>query len=70
MSATATSLHIDRSRLLGRIDELARIGALPVEGREGGSSRLALTEADGAGRDLVTSWMRDLGLRVDIDGIG
>ena len=29
-----------------------------------------VTDADGAGRDLVTTWMRDLGLRVDIDGIG
>jgi len=65
-----TSLRVDRSRLLGRIDDLAQIGPLPVEGREGGSSRLALTDADGAGRDLVTSWMRDLGLRVDIDGVG
>jgi len=70
MTVTATSLRIDRSRLLTRIDELAQIGALPVEGREGGSSRLALTDADRAGRDLVTSWMADLGLRVDIDGIG
>ena len=69
-AATATSLRIDRSRLLARIDELAQIGALPVEGGEGGSSRLALTDADGAGRDLVTSWMADLGLRVDIDGVG
>jgi len=69
-AATATSLRIDRSRLLARIDELAQIGALPVDGGEGGSSRLALTDADGAGRDLVTSWMADLGLRVDIDGVG
>ncbi len=71
MSAPATtSLRIDRSRLLARIDELAQIGALAVDGHEGGSSRLALTDADGAGRDLVTSWMADLGLRVDIDGVG
>ncbi len=69
-SATARSLRIDRARLLARIEELAQVGALPVEGHEGGSSRLALTDADGAGRDLVSSWMRDLGLRIDIDGVG
>ena len=66
MKATGSGLRIDRSRLLSRLDALADVGA--IEG--GGVSRLALTEADGAGRDLVVSWMRDLGLRVDVDGIG
>jgi N-carbamoyl-L-amino-acid hydrolase len=31
---------------------------------------LALTDADRDGRDLVVTWMHDLGLRVDIDGVG
>jgi N-carbamoyl-L-amino-acid hydrolase len=31
---------------------------------------LALTDEDRAGRDLVRSWMVDLGLRVQVDGIG
>ena len=66
MSAATTQLRIDRTRLLARLDALAEIGA--IDG--GGVCRLALTEADGAGRDLVVSWMRDLGLRVDVDGIG
>ena len=57
---------VDRSRLLDRIAALAEIG--PIDG--GGSCRLALTDADRDGRDLVVSWMRDLGLRVDVDGIG
>ena len=57
---------IDTARLLDRLGVLAEIGA--IEG--GGCSRLALTAEDGAGRDLVVTWMRDLGLRVDIDGIG
>ncbi|HYG86759.1 MAG TPA: Zn-dependent hydrolase [Azospirillum sp.] len=59
-------LRIDLSRLMGRLDVLARVGA--IEG--GGVCRLALTEADKAGRDLVTGWMRDLGLSVTVDGIG
>ncbi|MGA0878338.1 MAG: M20 family metallo-hydrolase, partial [Ilumatobacteraceae bacterium] len=32
--------------------------------------RLALTDADRDGRDLVLTWMRDLGLDITIDGIG
>jgi len=45
---------------------MGEIGA--IEG--GGCARLALTDADREGRDLVVSWMSDLGLRVDVDGIG
>ncbi|MFQ5556043.1 MAG: hydantoinase/carbamoylase family amidase [Acidimicrobiales bacterium] len=59
-------LHVDGDRLLRRLTELAEIG--PIAG--GGVSRLALTEADRQGRDLVVAWMRDLGLDVSIDGIG
>ncbi|MGB1631378.1 MAG: M20 family metallo-hydrolase, partial [Acidimicrobiales bacterium] len=33
-------------------------------------ARLALTDEDRAGRDLVVSWMHDLELNVTIDGIG
>jgi N-carbamoyl-L-amino-acid hydrolase len=58
--------RIDADRLLGRLDELARIG--PIDG--GGSCRLALTDDDRLGRDLVVTWMRDLGLRVSIDSVG
>jgi N-carbamoyl-L-amino-acid hydrolase len=53
-------------RLRGRLDALAEVGA--IDG--GGCARLALTDADQQGRDLVVMWMRDLGLRVDIDEIG
>ena len=66
MTVATERLRIDRSRLLGRLDALGQVGA--IDG--GGVCRLALTEADGAGRDLVVSWMHDLGLRVDVDGIG
>ena len=35
-----------------------------------GSCRLALTDEDREGRDLVVTWMKDLGLEISIDGIG
>ncbi len=67
VNAVSTGLSIDRRRLLDRIGELAAIGA--IEGTEG-CSRLALTDEDRAGRDLVRSWMIDLGLDVRVDAIG
>jgi N-carbamoyl-L-amino-acid hydrolase len=45
---------------------LGGIGALDG----GGVSRLALTDADKEGRDLVVSWMKALGLEIAIDPIG
>lgn len=45
---------------------LAEVGA--IDG--GGVCRLALTDEDKAGRDLVVQWMHDLGLEVRIDAIG
>ncbi|MEZ5590402.1 MAG: Zn-dependent hydrolase [Gammaproteobacteria bacterium] len=60
------NLRINTQRLLDRIQALGKIGAL--EG--GGVCRLALSDDDKAGRDLVISWMRELGLRISIDGIG
>ena len=59
-------LRIDEKRLLGALDELARIGA--IDG--GGCARLALTDEDKAGRDLVVGWMKAAGLDVRIDAIG
>jgi beta-ureidopropionase / N-carbamoyl-L-amino-acid hydrolase len=61
-----TSPRIDLDRLLGRFETFNRIGALPG----GGVCRLALTDEDRAGRDLLVRWMRDLGLTVSIDAIG
>jgi N-carbamoyl-L-amino-acid hydrolase len=60
------SLRIDLDRLLARLGALAEVGAIAG----GGVSRLALTDADKAGRDLVVSWMEGLGLAVTIDRIG
>src|SRR5258708_9694346 len=62
----ASDLRISFSRLRPRLDALAELGA--IDG--GGSCRLALTDADKEGRDLVVTWMRDLGLRITTDGIG
>ncbi|CAN5878525.1 Zn-dependent hydrolase [soil metagenome] len=59
-------LRIDEARLLGSLDELAAIGA--IEG--GGCARLALTDEDKVGRDLVIGWMKAAGLDLRIDAIG
>lgn len=60
------SPRIHRDRLLGRLDTFNRIGALPG----GGNCRLALSDEDRAGRDLLVRWMREAGLAVTIDAIG
>lgn len=59
-------VRVDGDRLQARLDALGEIGA--IDG--GGSCRLALTDDDRDGRDLVVSWMRDLGLDVRIDAVG
>jgi beta-ureidopropionase / N-carbamoyl-L-amino-acid hydrolase len=63
---TVGELSISWPRLRRRLDELGAIGSTG----DGGCARLALTDADRDGRDLVVSWMRELGLRVDVDGVG
>lgn len=60
------ALRINLDRLLGRIDQLAEIGA--IEG--GGVCRIALSDEDRRGRDLVVGWMQELGLEISIDRIG
>jgi len=60
------NLRINGARLSSRLQRLAEQGARP----DGGVCRLALTDADKAGRDLVVGWMRELGLEVSIDGVG
>ncbi len=66
LEAGREAVRIDGARLLRRIADLAQVGA--IEG--GGVCRLALTDADRQGRDLVVQWMRELGLTVTVDGIG
>lgn len=66
MNPGRANLRINLHRLLGRIDELAHVGA--IEG--GGVCRLALTDEDKTGRDRVVAWMEELGLEVSVDRIG
>ena len=65
-SETIDDIHINNNRLLKRIEELGRIGALDG----GGVCRLALTEEDRQGRDLVVKWMQALDLQTSVDRIG
>jgi len=66
MKTSTAALRIDGQRLWGALMELAAIGATP----KGGVCRLALTELDKQGRDLVTRWAREAGMTVTIDRIG
>ena len=61
-----TNLRVDGARLLARLEALARIG----DTGDGGARRLALSDADKGGRDLLVAWLRELGLAVHIDTIG
>lgn len=64
--STEVTPRINGDRLLQRLFALAEIGAID----NGGCARLALTDDDKAGRDLVVSWMQELGLHIAIDAIG
>ena len=66
LTSRSTDLSSDVGRLQNRIKELGRVGAIT----SGGVSRLALTNEDRDGRDLVVRWMRDLGLSIQVDRIG
>ena len=60
------AIQINGQRLWQSLMDLARIGAT----ERGGNCRLALTELDGQGRDLVVGWMKQAGLSVSVDRIG
>jgi len=59
-------LRINGKRLWNSLMELARIGATD----KGGVKRLALTDLDRQGRDLVVQWAKAEGLAVTVDAIG
>lgn len=65
-----SDLRVDVHRLVGRLDALGEIGAVLGPNGERGCARLALTDADRDGRDLVVGWMRDLGLSITVDAVG
>jgi len=64
---TATTLALDGNTLIRQLRELGATGADP---HAGGRTRIALTDAEQAGRDRVVQWMRELDLEVRIDRIG
>jgi len=64
--AGAGTPDIAVERLLADIEALAEVGSTG----DGGNCRLALTDDDAGGRELVVGWMRDQGLDVAIDRIG
>ncbi len=63
---TTQALRINPARLMDHLGRLAEIGMTA----EGACCRLALTDEDRAGRDLVADWMREAGLQVRVDPIG
>ncbi len=60
------TVKIDGARLLQRLRDLGRFGAL--EG--GGTNRLALSDADRAARDWTVAQMQALDMAVSVDAIG
>ena len=60
------SLTINGDRLWNSLMELAKLGAT----EKGGVKRLALTDLDKQGRDLVVSWAKEAGMTVVADKIG
>jgi N-carbamoyl-L-amino-acid hydrolase len=63
---TVESLRINGARLWDSLMTLAKLGATD----KGGVKRLALTDLDKQGRDLVVSWAKEAGMSVVVDQIG
>ena len=63
----STALPLDGQALLLQIRLLGEIGAEP---EQDGRTRIALTDADKAGRDQLLRWMEALDLEIRIDRIG
>ncbi len=59
-------MRINRKRLEESMEALGRIGATA----KGGLNRVALTDDDRRGRDLLVRWMREAGLTVTVDQMG
>ncbi|UTW12031.1 Zn-dependent hydrolase [Marinobacterium rhizophilum] len=63
---TNSLLSINGGRLWQSLMDLAEVGATEL----GGNCRLALTDEDKAGRELVSGWLRDAGLTLRVDALG
>ena len=57
---------VDGARLWDSVEALARVGATA----DGGVDRVALTEDDRRGRELVEGWLAEVGCELRRDGIG
>lgn len=68
--AVIQQIKVDAQRLSRRLETLGEVGAVHGPDGERGCARLALTDADRDGRDMVVGWMRDLGLDIEIDRVG
>ncbi|KWF25086.1 Zn-dependent hydrolase [Burkholderia pseudomultivorans] len=66
-AASLPALKLDGPVLLDQLRQLGEIGA---DREAGGRTRIALTDDERAGRDLVAAWMRELDLEVRVDRIG
>jgi N-carbamoyl-L-amino-acid hydrolase len=60
-------LSINAHTLLAQLRELGCVGQ---DAEQGGRTRIALTDAEKAGRDLLVQWMQALQMQVQIDQIG
>ncbi|MFT3663972.1 Zn-dependent hydrolase [Piscinibacter sp.] len=60
-------LSLDAGALL---EQLRALGAIGADAAAGGRTRIALSDADKAGRDQLVQWMRELRLEVRVDRIG
>ncbi|EKS66896.1 MULTISPECIES: Zn-dependent hydrolase [Caballeronia] len=61
-----TSIKVNGQRLWDSLMTMAKIGATP----KGGVCRLALTDLDREGRDLIVSWAKAAGCTVSVDQMG
>jgi len=66
MTINSSNLSINSARLLNRIQQLGQIG----RGTDSKLTRLAGSDTDKAGRDLLAAWIKEAGLEVAIDRIG
>ncbi|KWE73654.1 Zn-dependent hydrolase [Burkholderia ubonensis] len=65
-AALDPSIKVDGKRLWDSLMQMAKIGATP----KGGVCRLALTDLDKAGRDLIVGWAKAAGCTVTVDQMG
>ena len=66
LTADQSALRVNADRIHAHLKALAEFGKNP----QGGVSRVAYTEADKRGREVVMQWMREAGLEVSMDVAG